>query len=135
MPDQAVTLESATKDITQTLWTVDNEGTDSPYWLLIDPGFLIERLTPGVNEEGEEYSFDVTDESAVEKLGEDIPHMITGPFFSRADAGEYLKRRRYEYSSHAYIWCASGYWSDKYKTFCRQIGVGKNPEAQKHAGF
>lgn len=68
-----------------------NEGTDSPYWLILDPK---------------------------QNMGLDIhllAHQITGPFFSRTEAEQHLRARSYEYSSRACVYCLSGYWSSQYK--------------------
>lgn len=89
--------QEAAKEIIDTLKPSDCECTESPYWLLIDPR--------------QNFSCDP----------HAIASMITGPFFSRKDAEEYLKRRRYKYSKRAVVYCHSGYWSDKYKDLCRAI--------------
>lgn len=110
--------------IQETLSTVDNEGTESPYWLLIDPSPVIGGLV-GVDEEGNKWVADFENEPhQLERLADAIPHCIEGPFFSREDAENYLDSRRYNYSKKAYVYCFSGYHSKKYKTACRQIGVG-----------
>ena len=68
----------------------NNEGTDSPWWMIIDNG------------------------------AHAIASMIDGPFFSRKEAQEYLDSRRYAYSENAIVYCASGYRSQKYKKACRR---------------
>ena len=72
------------------------EGTDSPYWLIIEPRQMM-RL-------------DVHAVSA----------MITGPFFSREEAQQHLEARHYNFSSHAKVYCHSGYHSFQYKNAIRQ---------------
>lgn len=85
-------------EIENTLKAADNEGTDSPYWLIIDP--------KGRN---------------IKTRVDDIANCITGPFFSRDDAEAHLKARRYNFSERAGVWCFSGYWSHKYKTALRGL--------------
>jgi hypothetical protein len=113
-------------DIVNTLKTADNEGTESPYWMVIDPGPLRNCLEPYTNEEGKTTEFDYQDnlKSALRAL----ESSQIGPFFCREDAENYLKSRHYEYSEDAYVYCYSGYWSQKYKAMCREIGVGKNEQ-------
>lgn len=84
--------------IEETLKLADNEGTDSPYWLIIDPS--------GRN---------------IKTKADDIAHCITGPFFSREDADLHLKNRRYNFSGRTEIWALSGYWSSKYKNAYRDL--------------
>ena len=88
---------SAIDEITTTLENADCEGTESPWWMVIDPRQMFRLDVHSVNS------------------------MITGPFFSREDAAEYLNRRRYAFSKHARVYCASGYWSNKYKNLCREL--------------
>lgn len=83
-----------------------NEGTDAPWWILVDPG-MIHQMMEGVAEHGEVPSED--------RIRDAIAFSIVGPFFSREAGQEYLKRRHYEYSKNAIIWCSSGYWSGQYK--------------------
>lgn len=68
-----------------------NEGTDSPYWIIIDPKQSL-RCDP-----------------------HDIAGMITGPFFSREDAQTHLNSRAYHFSKRAVVYCHSGYWSHQYR--------------------
>lgn len=70
--------------------TGDNEGTASPWWAVVDPH---------------------------QNMRADLAAaagQITGPFFSRAEAEGYLKRRRHAYSKRARVWCFSGYYSDQW---------------------
>lgn len=74
----------------------DVEGTDSPYWLILDPR---------------------------QNMSCDIYHLssqITGIFFSREDAERHLSSRRYAFSDRAAVFCCSGYWSHQYKTKIRE---------------
>jgi len=68
----------------------ENEGTESPYWLILDP---MQMMKPDCHH---------------------LAHMITGPFFSREAAQNHLEGRRYEFSRRAVVYCASGYWSGQY---------------------
>jgi hypothetical protein len=74
----------------------DHEGTESPYWLILDPH---QMLALNVN---------------------DLASMITGPFFSRKEAQDHLEARSYNFSEHAKVYCHSGYWSHQYKEACRK---------------
>jgi len=85
-------------EIISTLEGAKNECTDAPYWLIIDPG--------GRN---------------IKTKGEEIAHCITGPYFSREDAEEHLKNRRYHFGPRTIVWCASGCWSRKYKAAYKQL--------------
>lgn len=89
---------TAFEEIEKTIRIADNECTDSPYWLIIEPR--------GRN---------------IKTRIEDIANCITGPFFSREDAENHLKTRRYNFSDKARVWCFSGYWSEKYKNALRNI--------------
>lgn len=88
------------EEITKTLKDADCEATESPYWLILDPT--------------QNMSCDVHMLAA----------QITGPFFSRQDAEQHLKSRRYAFSKRAAVYCHSGYWSVKYKNLCRKLRVG-----------
>ena len=89
-----------TDDIIKTLSKADNECTESPYWLILDPR---QMFRCNVHE---------------------LASMITGPFFCREDAENHLKARRYAFSKHAKVYCHSGYWSQKYKNLCRKLRIG-----------
>ena len=80
-------------EIISTLEKADNEATDAPYWLILDPS--------GPN---------------IKTRGEQIAHCITGPFFSREDAQLHLKQRHYSFSKRTIVYCLSGHWSQKYKS-------------------
>lgn len=84
---------------------LDNpEGTESPWWIIIDP-----RQNFYVNEDGLH----------------NIASMITGPFFSREKAQSHLDLRRYAFSKNAKVYCHSGYWSNEYKNACRNANVSE----------
>lgn len=72
-----------------------NEGTDSPWWMIVEP-----LCGP-------------------RRTAEIVAHCVTGPFFSREDAEAQLKNRRYDYHKDAIVWCASGYHSGQYKRALR----------------
>jgi len=69
----------------------DNESTATPVWFVVDPTQNM-RADPSR-----------------------VAEQITGPFFSRQSAQDYLKSRRYAYGPNACVYCASGYWSQEYK--------------------
>ena len=97
----AIAYHNAHCSIMQTLRHADNEITDSPYWLIIDPS---QMMKPDVGW---------------------VAHMIEGPFFSREDAEHHMKEERpHAFSDHARVYCCSGYRSTKYKEFCKAIRKG-----------
>lgn len=73
----------------------DNECTESPWWVIVDPH---------------------------QNMGCD-PHyaaeMVTGPFFSRKEAQDFLTATRYNFGPRAVVYCKSGYYSHQYKWACR----------------
>lgn len=70
-----------------------NEGTSSPWWMIVDP-----KQNFKINEDGV-YA---------------VASMITGPFFSREEAEDVLKATRYNYGKGAAVFCASGYYTRQY---------------------
>jgi hypothetical protein len=88
-------------DIVETLENAPNEGTDSPWWIIIDPR---QNKRNTVSE---------------------IATSIDGPFFNRKDADEYLESRRYDYGPNAKVFCKSGYSSKKYSNFYKAIKRSK----------
>lgn len=94
----------------------DNEGTDSPWWVLIDP-LSIHEMMRGVARHGE-----IPDPDSLINA---IASAIEGPFFSRREAETYLKGRSYEYSTLARVWCSSGYWARQYKEALRKASAEK----------
>ena len=99
-------------EIKETLIKADNEGTDSPYWMVIDVKPMMD-IIEGAIENKEPPSKDYIISSLAMSC-------IVAPFFSRADAENYLKARSYDYSSDAIVWCSSGYRSQKYRKFYRE---------------
>ena len=80
---------------------VNNEGTSSPWWMIIDPQ---QNMSKGRN------------------ACHNIAGMITGPFFSRSDAQAHLDRRRYAFGDGAVVYCNSGYWSEQYNKAMKSGG-------------
>lgn len=78
----------------------DNEGTESPWWTIINPRQNLETKR--------------------EQALYNIAGMITGPFFSRKSAQEFLDLTRYNFSKNAKVYCHSGYYSEEYKNACRK---------------
>lgn len=89
----------AIAEIVKTLKAADNESTDSPYWLILDP------------------------EQNMSCNPHYMANGITGPFFSREDAEGHLSIRRYGFSKNAVVYCLSGYASSKYKNFHRGLKI------------
>lgn len=77
----------------------ENEGTDSPWWVIIDPHQNFHTNERGIH---------------------NIASMITGPFFSRESAEKHIELRRYNFSDNVIVYCLSGYWSNKYKQALRK---------------
>lgn len=91
--------------------SVENESTDSPWWILIDPA-TIRSMLEGVAEHGE-----IPDD---ERILSAIAFSVEGPYFSRKEATDYLSQRKYAYSESAGVWCSSGYRANQYKTAIRE---------------
>ena len=73
----------------------DNEGTDSPWWAIVDPRQIMK----------------VDNQSVYHVAG-----MITGPFFSRESAQRHLDAARHHFGKNPHVFCFSGYNSSEYKT-------------------
>ena len=97
-----VELKEAMKNIVDTLQSVNCEATESPYWLILDPRQM--------------FCCDV----------HELASMISGPFFSRDDAQNYLTAKRHRYTKHARVYCHSGYCSQKYKELNRALEPRKS---------
>ena len=82
-----------------------NEGTESPWWIIIDPRQNLETKR--------------------EQALYNIAFMITGPLFSRESAQNFLDRTSYNFSKQAKVYCHSGYYSEQYKSACRKARVEK----------
>lgn len=83
-----------------------NEGTDSPWWAIIDPK---------------------------QNMGKDLgwaAGQVTGPFFSRQEAEDELKATHYNYGRRARVWCFSGYHSRQYKIAVRAAEAVKDLRAK-----
>lgn len=77
--------------IKETLNAANNESTRAPYWLILDA-----------------HSQNMSCEIHM------LASMITGPFFCREDAQEFLRSTRYNFSERAKVYCCSGTHSEKY---------------------
>lgn len=82
--------------------STEDESTAEPWWLIIDPK---QMMSP--------------------KASTVAIQMITGPFFSREEAENVLKSRRYNFSSRARVWCHSGCDTIQYKKKYREA-LAKN---------
>ena len=87
-------------EIRETLRDADNEATSSPYWLILDPK---QNMRCSIHQ---------------------VAGQITGPFFCRDDAENFLKKTRYNFSSKAKVYCLSGNYSHKYDSLCRNLRIG-----------
>lgn len=67
-----------------------NEGTRSPWWMIVDPR---QNMRCDIHEAASQ---------------------ITGPFFSRKEAQDFLDATRYNFSSRAKVYCHSGCYSWQY---------------------
>ena len=72
------------------------EATAYPYWIIIDPK--------------------VVSLSTYRARVHQIAASITGPFFSREAATSHMEGRRYHFSPHAVVFCASGHGSNDWKS-------------------
>ena len=92
-------IVEATTEIIDTLKSADNEGSRAPWWSIIEPTQLF-RIDH-----------------------HQIAGMITGPFFCREDAEDFLKRTKYNFSKHARVFCHSGCYSKKYENLCKSLKI------------
>ena len=76
-----------------------HEGTAEPWWLIIDPRQNLETKN--------------------EQALHNIAGMITGPFFSRVEAQNFLEHTRYNFGKNAHVFCHSGYYTHRYKNALR----------------
>lgn len=76
-----------------------NEGTSYPFWIIIDPRQNFEVNSNGIH---------------------NIASMITGVWFSREEAQEFLDRTRYNFSKNAKVFCHSGCYSNDWINFCKE---------------
>ena len=85
------TPEELCEEILEIFRNIDNEATYAPYWIIIDPRYATSR---------DPYA---------------IASAITGPFFSREEAEQYLQNREYAFGRTATVFCHSGEKSWRYK--------------------
>lgn len=83
----------------------ENEGTAEPWWVIVDPKQMMKP-----------------DPYAV------MMGMVTGPYFSRKEAQEYLANHRYNFTSMAVVYCASGCYSEIYKKAYRAAELKRRIE-------
>lgn len=72
------------------------EGTAFPWWAILDPE---QMMRPDVYR---------------------LASMVTGPFFSRESATNYLRARRHAFGPRACVYCFSGHDSDDWRNFCAE---------------
>lgn len=90
------------KEIIETLNKADKESTAYPYWIIIDPRQNFEVGKQGLH---------------------NIAGMITGIFFSREDAEDFLQRTRYNFGDNAKVYCHSGHNSEKWRRFYEENNI------------
>ncbi len=78
----------------------ENEGTAYPWWMIVDP----------------HQNFKTNDEGLYNVAG-----MITGPFFSRAEAETVLRQQRHHFGVNAKVFCASGHNTVAYGDAFREV--------------
>lgn len=74
--------------------SIENEGTASPWWVIIDP----------------RQSLETKSEDALHR----IAGMVDGPFFSRQAAQNRLIAARHNYGENAQVFCMSGCYARQY---------------------
>ena len=79
------------EEISKELKKQDPEGTAYPYWIIIDP-----RQNMDCNIHA-------------------TASMISGIFFSRKEAQEYLDAKHYNFTDRAKVYCHSGHFSGKWR--------------------
>lgn len=77
-----------------------NEGTTYPFWIIIDPAQNFKTNSDGIHK---------------------IAGMITGVWFSREAAQEFLDKTRYNFSKNARVYCHSGYYSQDWVELCKTL--------------
>lgn len=73
------------------------EASSYPWWFILDPKALTARA--------------MSAQQVINAIGMSA---VTGPFFSRESAAEYLAATRYNFGKDAIVWCASGCFSKGY---------------------
>ena len=89
------------KEILETLKNANTEGTRAPYWVILDPS---------------------------QNMACDIHYLasqITGLFFSRQNAKNYLEAHRYNFSGRAHVYCLSGYRGTLYNNLWEEIEINR----------
>ena len=74
--------------------STDHESTSFPFWTIIDPSQNFKTGNQGLH---------------------NIAGMITGVFFSRKDAEDFLTATSYNFSKNAKVYCHSGHNSDDWR--------------------
>lgn len=92
--------------------STETEATASPWWMIIDPKQNFQTESGGVH---------------------NIACMVTGPFFSRAEAEDYLSRAKHHFSKNAQVYCASGYQSAQYDAAYRAAWA-RERQSKKEGG-
>lgn len=77
-----------------------NEGTAYPYWIIIDPRQNFNTGNQGLH---------------------NIAGMITGVWFSREAAEDYLKAHRYNFGDSARVYCHSGCYSSDWTELTNEL--------------
>lgn len=77
-----------------------NEGTAYPFWIIIDPAQNFKTDSYGIHR---------------------IAGMITGVWFSREAAQEFLDKTRYNFSKNARVYCHSGCYSQDWVELCKTL--------------
>lgn len=86
-------MKKITQEIIDRLKNADPESTAAPYWMILDPRQNM-SLNPHV-----------------------LADMITGPFFNRESANDFLNVHRNNFGKHAVVYCCSGVYSWQYDQF------------------
>jgi hypothetical protein len=81
-----------------------NEATAYPVWYIVDPAKV--------------------PLSSMQERIYAIMSSIKGPFFSRAAAQEFPTATRYNFSRHAVVYCASGTWSNDWRSLVEKVKEG-----------
>lgn len=87
----------------------DNEATSYPWWIIIDPR---QQLVPARD------------------MIHHVASQVTGPFFSRQEAQEYLDNHRYNYGKHVGVYCMSGHKSASFRQACDTANWVDQPEPE-----
>jgi hypothetical protein len=80
----------------------EHEGTAYPWWAIVD-----------------------------NRRGLSFENKITGPFFSRGAAQEFLDRTRYNFGKDAFVYCFTGVYSDEWTAAVKRAQRRKS-EGEEH---